>query len=630
MSKLNFIRVFFYSAVIMIFIVSFGYAQIPRTLSYQGVLTDANGIVVPDGNYMLTFKLYDNLNGGAPLWVEEQEVAVNKGVLSVILGSINPLKLAFDRPYYLEVQVNSEMPLSPRIPLTSTAYSFISSSVEDNVITTSKIVDGSVTKSKLSASGGSNGQVLKLYNDNLIWDTDKTGNLILPYSDSIASGESVFSITNSSSGPTIEGRNVGSNVGVLGYSSDNTGVLGSTKASKNYGVSGMNIKSLNIGSLGGSNDGVFGVANSQNGNGVYGVANNGYVATGVYGESSTGYGVYGIGKKSGVEGITSSIEGYGVTGVDVSIVNFGYLGGQDKAVYGVTTLNSGYGVYGVSNKGTGVYGKSIYGIGVWGVCDSGKAVYGRSFTDYAVHGLSYTGSAIYGETVSGPAAFSGWHHSSGNKGSIATKDYGVEVYSSNGIAVFAFRLNGGNYAGYFYGNVLVTGTLSKAAGSFKIDHPLDPANKYLCHSFVESPDMMNIYNGNVVLDTNGEAWVNLPAYFEALNKDFTYQLTAIGAPAPNLYISQKISGNRFKISGGKPGMEVSWQVTGVRQDAFAEKNRIQVEVEKTGKERGKYLHPKEYGVSETLGINYEESQKIQAELKRLQSEGQKIKEEFEK
>jgi hypothetical protein len=108
------------------------------------------------------------------------------------------------------------------------------------------------------------------------------------------------------------------------------------------------------------------------------------------------------------------------------------------------------------------------------------------------------------------------------------------------------------------GNLSVTGTLSKASGSFKIDHPLDPANKYLYHSFVESPDMMNVYNGVIVLDAHGQAWVQLPDYFEALNQDFRYQLTAIGAPGPNLYVAKEVSGNRFRIAGGKPHAKVSW------------------------------------------------------------------------
>ena len=135
------------------------------------------------------------------------------------------------------------------------------------------------------------------------------------------------------------------------------------------------------------------------------------------------------------------------------------------------------------------------------------------------------------------------------------------------------------------------GTISKGGGSFKIDHPLDPANEYLYHSFVESPDMMNIYNGIVILDKHGKAVVALPDYFEALNQDFRYQLTAIGAPGPKLYVAGEISGNKFSIAGGKPGAKVSWQVTGIRHDAYADAHRIRVEEEKTGKERGTYLHP---------------------------------------
>jgi hypothetical protein len=140
------------------------------------------------------------------------------------------------------------------------------------------------------------------------------------------------------------------------------------------------------------------------------------------------------------------------------------------------------------------------------------------------------------------------------------------------------------------GNLTVNGNLSKSSGTFKIDHPLDPANKYLYHSFVESPDMKNVYDGLVVLDNHGHAVVELPDYFEALNQDYRYQLTAIGVAAPKLHIARKVSQNHFEIAGGKPGMEVSWQVTGVRHDAYANAHRIQVEEDK-GEKRGTYLHP---------------------------------------
>ncbi len=142
----------------------------------------------------------------------------------------------------------------------------------------------------------------------------------------------------------------------------------------------------------------------------------------------------------------------------------------------------------------------------------------------------------------------------------------------------------------------VNGNLSKGGGSFKIDHPLDPANKYLYHSFVEAPDMMNIYNGRAVLNERGRAEVIMPDYFEALNRDFRYQLTAIGAPAPNLHIAQEISDGLFAISGGQPGQVVCWSVTGIRQDVYANANRIPVEEEKAAADRGTYLHPQAFGL----------------------------------
>ena len=158
------------------------------------------------------------------------------------------------------------------------------------------------------------------------------------------------------------------------------------------------------------------------------------------------------------------------------------------------------------------------------------------------------------------------------------------------------------------GNLSVSGSLTKGSGTFKIDHPQDPERKYLSHFFVESPEMKNVYDGVVTLDEKGQAWVQLPNYFEVLNRDFRYQLTAIGAPGPNLYVAGKISGNRFRIAGGKPGAEVSWQVSGVRRDAYAVKHPIQVEEEKPAAEQGYYLHPDAHGQREEKGIAWARNQ----------------------
>ncbi|MDW8335321.1 MAG: hypothetical protein RMM53_14005, partial [Bacteroidia bacterium] len=161
-------------------------------------------------------------------------------------------------------------------------------------------------------------------------------------------------------------------------------------------------------------------------------------------------------------------------------------------------------------------------------------------------------------------------------------------------AIFGQSGNSSSYAGYFQGQVQVQGTLSKSAGSFKIDHPLDPENKYLVHSFVESPDMMNVYNGNVTTDARGYAVVTLPEWFEALNTDFRYQLTVIGQFAQAI-IAQEIRNNQFVIRTDKPHVKVSWQVTGIRKDPYAQQYRIQVEEWKLPEHRGKYLHPELYG-----------------------------------
>ena len=238
-------------------------------------------------------------------------------------------------------------------------------------------------------------------------------------------------------------------------------------------------------------------------------------------------------------------------------------------------------IKGTNSSGNGVVGlnSSSGNFGLIGTGDYG--VFGRSISGYGVHGVN---------------------SSSGNYGRLGTPDTGVYGYSSSG------------NAGYFNGNVNITGTLSKGGGSFKIDHPLDPENKYLQHSFIESPDMMNVYNGNVVLDKGGEASILLPKYFEALNCDFRYQLTCIGGFAP-VYIAEEISNNQFRIAGGKEGMKVSWQITGIRQDAYAQAHRIAVEEDKPVEARGYYLHPELYGCGEEKSIDAASNPRLSEPIK---------------
>jgi hypothetical protein len=115
--------------------------------------------------------------------------------------------------------------------------------------------------------------------------------------------------------------------------------------------------------------------------------------------------------------------------------------------------------------------------------------------------------------------------------------------------------------------------------------------------------MMNVYNGTVALDSNGEAVISMPQWFDVLNRDFRYQLTCVGGFAP-IYIAEELANNQFKIGGGRAGLKVSWQVTGIRQDAWANAHRIPVEEQKDARERGFYIHPELYGAPQEKQIEW--------------------------
>ena len=352
-------------------------------------------------------------------------------------------------------------------------------------------------------------------------------------------------------------------------------------------------------------------------------------------------------------GVRGENRGTGFTGVGV----YGSQNGFGYGVYGTTP--GGIGVYGDSDAGFGLWGQSELNTGVYARTNSGpqafRALHNDANTEvflasdqYAVLGQNIDdpgfGTAIRGEggrvgvegiaqseTGFGDAQFGIYGHA-GSPGLAASSVFGVFglgqgsesyagrlIYGVYGIAshghagntaygVYGTAVGSGipgfnKYAGYFAGDVHVTGNLSKSSGSFKIDHPMDPENKYLSHSFVESPDMMNMYNGVITLDNQGNATVQLPDYFEVLNREFRYQLTAMGAPMPNLYISSEVSSNEFAIAGGVAHAKVSWEITGIRQDPSAIEHPIIVEEDKPDQHRGLYLDASAYGYDDSRSIH---------------------------
>jgi hypothetical protein len=127
----------------------------------------------------------------------------------------------------------------------------------------------------------------------------------------------------------------------------------------------------------------------------------------------------------------------------------------------------------------------------------------------------------------------------------------------------------GKRAGVFAGAVLVDGDFAVSGLKlFRIDHPLDPENRYLVHAALESPEALNVYSGNVTTDQRGKAIVQLPSYFSVINRDFRYQLTVIGQFAQAI-VAEEIANDRFAIQTDKPNVKVSWQVLAARHDPWA-------------------------------------------------------------
>jgi hypothetical protein len=335
----------------------------------------------------------------------------------------------------------------------------------------------------------------------------------------------------------------------------------------------------------------------------------------IYAQTNTGSAVSGY--ATGAGGI--GLQGTGGSDADAK----GVVGHSDSGFGMYASSNSGVGIYGASTSATGIYGASTGGTAVYGHSDTGAGVSGSSTSDkgvaahsdsgYGIYASSTSGTGIYGASTGGTAVSGNsnagvgvWGFSSSNTGTIGASDSADGVYgeSNTGNAIHGVS-PGGNWAGYFEGNVNVTGTCCAMSEAYtRIDDPVDPANKYLNQPLVQSADLSSVINGNITLNSNGEATVAVPAWFEASTGDYRYSLTAVGAPGPDLYIARKLAGNQFKIAGGKPDAEVSWQVTGIRNDPYAKQHPISVEQDKPANEQGKYLHPTEYGQPESAGVNY--------------------------
>jgi hypothetical protein len=289
-----------------------------------------------------------------------------------------------------------------------------------------------------------------------------------------------------------------------------------------------------------------------------------------------------LGSSTGLAyGVTGQIEATGTSSAGVNGNNLRTSGGHGvfgmgvNGVVGQTNYLQGYGVYGMNTGALGDGdGPGVYGLGQTGVF--GQTQNGAFF-------------GVYGENIS-----------------TSTTENNVGVAGLGWVGVFG-QDDGTGYGVYSNGELGSSGTKS-----FVIDHPLDPENKTLKHFCAESPEVLNIYRGNVILNENGEATIELPEYFSEININFSYYLTPIGGAAPQLHVKEEVSGNSFVIGGGTANLKVSWVLYAERNDKYIQQNPNSKQVEVDKRQKGTYIRPELFGQPDNKGMFYKEKHNMQS------------------
>ena len=460
------------------------YSQIPQTISWQGILQDADAKNL-SGTYSLTVKLFDVASGGAALWSESHSnVAIADGLVNLTLGSVTPFGVNFDDEYWLEITIDSGTPLQ-RIKLSSVPYSLYSAKTNSVIQNDSLVLKDAlgVTRMVLNPNTGT----FKMMNNDTVWYDIVINS---PASSTVKNADGTTTVTSNGgdnitvyrADGNIESEYAKSSITMfdekqireekISYNDNNTPYI-------------TNVKETTIDELGEpwimEKTTIFDADGNEILNELY---------------------VFAKGESKRVYGLTN----------DEILFEFKLLGGNEPEVKQSITKNN----------------------------------VEIASTKYREHN---------------------------GKGQVITKgEHNVvgEQYISENNWVSGNSYIAGNQN--VHGNQFVVGNLNVAGTkNFMIDHPDDPENKYLYHSCIESNEVLNKYSGVTTTDEHGNAIVELPEYFEKINRNFRYQLTVIGQFAQAI-ISREIIGNVFEISTNIPNVKVSWEITAERYDDYMKKN----------------------------------------------------------
>ena len=644
--------------ICILFAMNLSTAQIPRTISYQGLLADTAGTPKPDGTYNFTFRLYTIPSGGTPIWSEAKSVQTKRGLFSTSLGSLTaiPDSVKFDRQYWLGLQVASDPELSPRMQLTSVGSSIsavhadTAQNIPDNSITAGKIPNGQVVRSinnlhdnltmrgangasvtstgdtiTITASGGGGGGIGTIQNtDNALSITNPGGptttiNLHSPFNVNSNVGIGTTAPNHRlriSGGPTWTSNGW---LGALEF--DNAAAMGwhANAAGNRFGI-GQSIGGLYFFATASDPGTVGGPANY-----LMTIADNANVGIGTITPTSkleiaaqdglaiTGYNPFLTLRDANAGNARGVIQG--VNG-GLNLFANSYLAGTNPAAFVRLDDNGHVGIGLVPTPTSGKLdvnggGGTGANIGIHGSSNDNYGVYGTSNTSFGVFGESGSSPGIRARTYnpSSYAVFADYSTSSTNFCGLSSGNYAIYAngpsYLNGSLTAGYFVIGQSGVYNYVSGSLHVSNDF-EASGSknFRIDHPLDPANKTLTHSCIESNERLLMYSGTVVTDGNGDATIELPSYFEALNINYRYQLTVVGEEFAQTRVSRKINNNQFSIKTDKPNIEICWEVTGDRNDAYSKAHPLVVEEDKKPEDRGKYYSPELFGQPDEMRIGY--------------------------